>query len=94
MPFIINKTYFPFKTPIYTVKKRCNFTAANLKFATSIYHYMPFRTSKAQHRILRSFSIEQKANGKFTVDHIYLMIAILAFILVGFIAINQYIVSI
>jgi hypothetical protein len=41
---------------------------------------------------MRSFSIEQKANGKFTVDHIYLMLAVLAFIIVGFIAINQFVV--
>jgi hypothetical protein len=43
---------------------------------------------------MRPFSIEHKANGKFTVDHIYLMLAILAFIIVGFIAINQFMVSI
>jgi hypothetical protein len=47
-------------------------------------------TISEEHDTLQLYQPAQKRKFKITIDHIYLIIAILAFIAAGFLAINQY----
>jgi hypothetical protein len=51
---------------------------------------MGAETSEHEYETLQLYQPAQKRKFKITIDHIYLIIAILAFIAAGLLAINQY----